>query len=380
MRALFIVDTLGAGGAERSLQELLPPFRSGGVEPIVACFQHRAEGVEQLVLREHDVRILPGRNRLTQMHALRRLATTERIELAHSTLFEADVFGRTALGGTGIKVVTSLVNMPYEPARLSNDPHVDRKRLAVARGLEIATGRLFADHFHAITEAVKTSAVQQLWIPAPKISVVYRGRDEKRLGRRSPERRARRRRELGIPDDAFVVLNVARQEFQKGQRHLLQAFARVLESHPSALLLIAGRSGNASASLQEAARPLGPSVRFLGHRDDVPEMMAAADVFALPSLWEGLGGVLIEAMALELAIVSSDLAPTREVLDQGARGLLVPPGDEAALGQALTRLLSDEPLRQELVREGRRAFEQHFTLQASAEQLLAVFQRTLSGR
>lgn len=380
MKALFIVDTLGAGGAERSLQELLPPFRAGGVEPIVACFHHRAEGVEKLVLREHDVRILAGRSRLAQMRALRRLAVAERIELAHSSLFEADVLGRTALGGTGIKVVTSLVNMPYEPARLSNDPHVDRKRLALARGLEIVTGRLFADHFHAITEAVKTSAVERLWIPARKISVVYRGRDAHRLGRRSPERRARARRELGIADDAFVVLNVARQEFQKGQRHLLEAFASVRANHPSALLLIAGRSGNATASLQEAASALGDGVRFLGHRDDVPEVMAAADVFALPSLWEGLGGVLIEAMALEVAIVSSDLAPTREVLDQGARGLLVPPGDQAALAQALTRLIADVPLRQELIREGRRAFELHFTLQASAERLLSVFQRTLSGQ
>lgn len=379
MKALFIVDTLGAGGAERSLQELLPPFRAGGVEAIVTCFHHRAEGVEKLVLREHDVRILPGRSRLSQMRALRRLAMTERIELAHSTLFEADVFGRTALGGTGIKIVTSLVNMPYEPARLDNDPNVDRKRLAVARGLEIATGRLFADHFHAITQAVKTSAAQRLWIPERKISVVHRGRDAQRLGRRSPERRAQVRNALGVADDTFVILNVARQEFQKGQRHLIEAFARVRQKHPSAILLIAGRTGNASATLREVAGALGDSVRFLGHRDDVPELMAAADVFALPSLWEGLGGVLIEAMALELAIVSSDLAPTREVLAEGTRGLLVPPGEPDALALALARLIADVELRQQLAREGRRAFELHFTLEASAQRLLAVFERTLSG-
>jgi len=378
MKALFIVDTLGAGGAERSLQELLPLFRARGVDPIVACFHTREEGVERLVLREHDVRILPGRNRLAKMRALRELAKTERVELAHTTLFEADVFGRSALGGCKVPIVTSLVNMPYEPVRLANDPNVDRKRLALARALEIATGRLFADHFHAITQAVKDSAVERLWIPPQKITVVHRGRDAVRLGRRSPERRERARRELGVAADAFVILNVARQEFQKGQRHLIEAFARMRQEQPKAELLIAGRTGNASKSLADAARTAGPGLRFLGHRDDVPELMAAADVFVLPSLWEGLGGVLIEAMALELPIVASDLPPTREVLADGARGLLVAAGNDAGLAQALARLGRDRALGEGLSRAGRRAFEQDFTIEASAERLLGVFERTLS--
>ncbi|HXK19256.1 MAG TPA: glycosyltransferase family 4 protein, partial [Polyangiaceae bacterium] len=149
---------------------------------------------------------------------------------------------------------------------------------------------------------------------------------------------------------------------------------------PSALLVIAGRSGNASKALAEAAATAGTGIRFVGHRDDVPELMAAADAFALPSLWEGLGGVLIEAMALELPIVSSDLPPTREVLANGARGLLVAPGDEAQLAAALLRLGADVDLARRLSDEGRRAFELQFTLQASAERLLQVFERTRSGR
>jgi glycosyltransferase involved in cell wall biosynthesis len=378
LKALFVVDTLGAGGAERSLQELLPHFRKGGVEPIVASFHRRDEGVEQLVQRDHDFRILPGSSRLAQMRALRQLARTERVDLVHTTLFEADVFGRSALGGLGIPVVTSLVNMPYEPARLANDPNVNRKKLALARGLEIATGRLFAHHFHAITEAVKHSAVERLWIPADAITVIYRGRDPSRLGRRSSERRARARAALGIAENALIVLSVARQEFQKGQRHLIAAFAELRRSVPDAVLLIAGRGGNATSALQAAAGP-DPSVRFLGHRDDAPELMAAADIFALPSLWEGLGGVLIEAMALELPIVSSDLPPTREILADGERGLLVPPGDEPGLGQALLRLAEDPNLARPLAREGRKAFEAHFTLEASGRRMLRLFERVLSS-
>jgi glycosyltransferase involved in cell wall biosynthesis len=378
MRALFVVDTLGAGGAERSLQELLAAFGARGLVPIVACFHRRTEGVEDLVLREHDVRLLHGQSRLSKMRSLRAIAEREQIDLVHTTLFEADVFGRSAFAGLHLPVVTSLVNMPYEPARLANDPHVDRLRLSVARGLEVVTGALFATHFHAITEAVKRSAIERLWIPEHKISVAYRGRDPERLGRRTAERRQRARLQLGLAEDAFVVLNAARQEFQKGQRHLIEAFKTFAPKHANAVLIIAGRNGSATAGLLEAAASMGNAVRFVGHHDDVPELMAAADVFALPSLWEGLGGVLIEAMGLELPIVSSDLEPTREVLDGGARGLLVPPADAAALATALERLASDAALRKRLEAAGRQAFEQHFTLEASAERLLAMFEGVLS--
>jgi glycosyltransferase involved in cell wall biosynthesis len=94
-------------------------------------------------------------------------------------------------------------------------------------------------------------------------------------------------------------------------------------------MVIAGRDGNATNSLQALARELDivDRVQFLGHRSDVADLMVAADVFVFPSLWEGLGGVLIEALALEVPIVSSDLDATREVLGgKGTSGLLVPPG------------------------------------------------------
>jgi glycosyltransferase involved in cell wall biosynthesis len=377
LRVLFIVDSLGAGGAERSLQELLPAFIEKGVQPVVACFHRRPEGVEQLVAQSHDLRFLPQGPRSVQMLALRRIARQERVVLAHTSLFEADAFGRAALAGSGIPLVTSLVNMPYEAERLRYDPNVNRFKLAAVRGIEIATG-LLAAHFHAITHAVKEAAQRRLLIPAHKVTVVYRGRDEQRLGRRSPERRRRVRRALGIPDDAWVILNAARQEFQKGQRGLLEAFSKV--SRPGKLLLIAGRRGNASSQLEAgvAELKLGPAVRFLGHRDDVPDLMAAADVFVLPSLWEGLGCVVLEAMALELPIVASDLAPVREIVANESSALLSTPGDSSALIRALDRVSGDIGLAAALAGRARSSFEQRFTLEHSAQGMLALFERVVS--
>jgi glycosyltransferase involved in cell wall biosynthesis len=378
MRILFLLDTLGGGGAERSLQELLPVFVGHGVEPIVACFHHRKEGVEKLVSGRYELRFLGNGGRASQVRAVRALLQTERIDLMHTTLFEADVFGRAATLGSGVPVVTSLVNMPYESARLAHDRNVNRAKLLVARSLEIATGQLFANHFHAISHAVKEAAVEKLFSPERKITVVHRGRDPERLGRRTEPRRRRARSALGIAEDEVVVLNAARQEFQKGQRFLLEAFARL--AIPRVRLLIAGRPGSATSELQRLAKPLAERVLFLEHRDDLPDLMAAADIFALPSLWEGLGGVLLEAMALELPIVASDLAPVREITGPADAARLVPPGNAGALADALSEMLRNPQQEVARAERARKLFDERYTIGRSGDALFELFERTARNR
>lgn len=382
MRILFVIDTLGAGGAERSLQEMMPLLVEEGIQPVIACLHRRDEGVEHLVFGQHDVRVLSGKSRLGQIRSIRRIIRDERIDLVHTSLFEADVFGRTATAGTGVAVVTSLVNMPYEPSRLAHDRNVDPVKLFMVRWLEAGTGALFADQYHAITHAVRDAAVAHLRIAPKRIAVVYRGRDERRLGLRNPERRAKTRAVLGIADDAKVVLNVGRQEFQKGQRFLVQAFRHFVDTEPRAVLLIAGRKGSATRDLEVAAAhpSLRGHVHFLGHRDDVPDLMVAADLFALPSLWEGLGGVLIEAMALELPIVGSDIESVREATDDGKAAVLVSPQDPVALASAISKVMTEREERERLTRNGRALYEERYTLEQSVRGMLGIFGRAMEIR
>lgn len=379
MRILFIVDcridSPGVGGAERSLREMIPYFRRGGIEPVVACFHRRGSDIDGQADDPYPVHVLDGLGRLEQVRELRRILGEERIDLVHTTLFQADVFGRTATAGTKLPVVTSLVNMPYEPARIEHDRNANRPKLAAVRFLETTTGWLFANHFHAITEAVKEAAARSWRVPEHRITVVYRGRDEKRLGRRSPERRHRVRAALGIPDDTFLVLNAGRQEYQKGQFVLLEAMEPLLAEEPNTILVVAGRDGGATPELRKILqqKALGDRVRFLGHRSDLPDLMAAADAFALSSLWEGLGCVNIEALALEVPIVASDLPPVREVVDGGAAGLLFAPGDARALARELVRIRREPGLAVRLAERGRRRFEDLFTLERSAEGMMRIF-------
>ena len=178
-------------------------------------------------------------------------------------------------------------------------------------------------------------------IAPEKITVVQNGVDADAF---SAGDRARARLAIGIPEGAQVIGTMGRLSKQKGQRHLIEALALIKDTHPKAMVLIIGE-GSHQAALERLAADTGVAerVRFLAVRRDIPDMLAAMDIFAMPSLWEGMSNALIEAMAAAKPIVASAIPPFVEVLTDGTDALLVPPEDSVALGSAMARLL-DEPV------------------------------------
>lgn len=378
---ISLIDGLGFGGAERSLAELLPGLSDAGIEPTVVCLRRKEGGVERDVLAQgFDVRFLP-RGMVPRIRGLRALMRELAPDLLHTSLVESSILGRSSAVGTGVPVLSSLVNQSYTAERRA-DPHLSRSALGTVRAVDRWTARHLTSHFHAITHAVKGWAVEALAVPPGRITVVERGRDPRRLGEPGPARRAAARERLQLPADAEVLLAVGRQEFQKGHRFLLEAMPTVLATHPSALLLVAGRQGAETASLQamvERSARLRASVRFLGHRDDLPEVLAASDLFVFPSLWEGLGGAVLEAMALGVPIVTSDLEPLREVVEDGRCASLVPTGSPPALAEAIGSLLDDPDRARRLGERGREIFLRRFTLERSTERMVELFMRVAEG-
>jgi len=331
--ALFLINSLDQGGAERSLVELVPALRAAGYPVLIVCLkategsltdEARSSGAEVIALR--------SRSWAGWLVEVRRLLRDRRPCLVHTTLFEANMLGRLAAIGAGTPVVMSLVNTPYDSIRLE-DSNVRPWKLGLIRLVDGWTARHLVDRFHAITDAVKTAAVRDLRIDPGAVTVIPRSRSRERLGEPGLERRHSVRTGLGLPDDAFVLLNVGRQEYQKGQRYLLEAVAEFRRERPETVALIAGREGNATRDLEalHGRLALGDSVRFLGQREDVGDVLSAADVFVFPSLYEGLGGALLEAMAMGLPIVASDLPAIREVLGGADDATLVAPGDVGSL-------------------------------------------------
>lgn len=324
---------------------------------------------------------MSGRTLLGKALALRRVIVDERPDLVYTALYDADIAGRLAAAGLPVPVMTNLVNTAYDKAR-AGDPNVSPMRLKVAQLLDGFTARHFTNHFHAISQAVKDSTVEHLGIAPNRVTVVRRGRDAKRLGDRSDSRRIVVRKALGLLPEHQVILTVGRQEFQKGHTHLIEAFARISDENPLTRLVIAGREGHATQALtaQIDQLGLGKCVFMLGHRDDVADLMAASDLFVFPSLYEGLGGALIEALGLGLPIVASDIPALREVVRQGVNADLVPPGDPKALAVAIERLLNDQGRLQSYGDASRSIFDAEFRLEVSLGQTLALLDRVARQR
>jgi glycosyltransferase involved in cell wall biosynthesis len=167
-----------------------------------------------------------------------------------------------------------------------------------------------------------------------------------------------------------VVLTVARLDKQKGLDCLLEAAALV----PEARFVLAG-DGPERARLVAQAHALGlnDQVVFLGYRRDIPELLASCDLFVLPSLFEGLPLSILEAMAAGKPVIASAINGTDEAVFHGKTGLLVPPGDAAALSQAIRTLLFDPALAQRLVTAGRSQVQREFSVETMVQRVTDIY-------
>jgi len=373
-----VINRLGKAGAERSLAAMVPHFVSAGVDVHIAFLVDERSVPAPFERAGASVVSLAGRaGRLGQIHRLRQQIGTWRPDVIHTTLFDADLVGRCAGVTTGVPVVTSLVNVAYGPEQLAN-PDLRRWRLRSAQVADAVSARSVR-RFHAITAHVAAVMARRLRLRDDRIDVVPRGREPAELGSRTPERRARARERLGVAPDEQLVVAAARHEYQKGLDVLLEAFRGVVGRVPAARLLIAGRQGSQTARLTATIEPeLADVISILGARDDVHEILCAADVFAFPSRWEGFGSVLLEAMALEAPIVASDLGAVREVVHDEAEALLVPPGDVSRLAAAIERTLEDRQGTEARARAARQRFSQHFTVERVVAEMLAFYERALT--
>ena len=187
------------------------------------------------------------------------------------------------------------------------------------------------------------------------------------------------KRELGLPDDALVIGCVAVMRADKGHRDLIDAFHRIAATFPNAHLVLVGEGQPLAGQLQAQAQALGlaPRVHFTGRRDDIGNVLMAFDVFALPTLREALGTVFIEAAAMGLPVVGTNVGGVPETMQAGVTGLLVPPADPEALAGALEGLLADPALRRRMGEAGRELIRGQG--QFSAERTAALVEQAYTG-
>lgn len=211
----------------------------------------------------------------------------------------------------------------------------------------------------SLTKRMKQDVLEHTRVPEQMIRVVPLGRDTQRFDPRLYNQLEARRR-YGLPLNKQVVGVIGRLDPQKGQEEFLRSLPIVLEQRRDVFYAILGEETRGEEGyhrhLVNLSYELGiqDHVKFLPFTEDVPEFMAAIDVFALPSYSETFGLVLIEAMAMEKPVVATSTGGVPEIVEDGRDGLLVPPRDEKALADAIVLLLEDASLRTTLSRRARR--------------------------
>jgi glycosyltransferase involved in cell wall biosynthesis len=362
----FYTDSRVLGGAENAMFMLLAGLDRGAWEATLLL----EEGAGTEPLRERaaalGVPVLDVAPMPLGLAGARRLSGLRKMLRSHGPdVFHAHMSSPVACKWGLSAAVAARVPAVLGTVQVIADHTLDRSTMLQLRLL--ARG---VDRYLAVSAAIAAELAGGYGWPAEKIAVVHNAVELERFGGPAPPGL---RAELGAAE-APLVLTAARLSDQKGHPVLLEAAARL----PEAIFALAGE-GPEEAALRRLAERLGVAdhVRFLGRRDDVPTLLAACDVFALPSLYEGSSLALLEAMAARRAVVASAIPGTDELVEDGRTGLLVPPGDPDALAGALARLLGDPGLRELLAAAGRERVERDFGSTAAASRVAAIYSEVL---
>lgn len=312
LHVIGCVYDLRVGGAETSLLAEFSRMGSHGISVEVLCLGEDRTLLPRFRDAGIPVTFVRGDSKGRTLRNLVRFLRASDADLVHTMLFWPDVIVRPLARILGMRVVTSLTNEYYGPEHRTNSKYGAPGVLA-AQLADFLSSR-FARRFHAISQRSASVMSRRLALRTANVRVIYRGRDLAHLGRRTDERRMAVRSTLGIRGET-IFLCVGRHDFQKAHEIAIEAFAQLTPPSNGAVLLLAGRSGGNAEQIEAALDRVGrpSSIRLLGEREDVGDLLAASDVFVMPSRFEGLGGSVIEAMALEVPMILTDIAIFREV-------------------------------------------------------------------
>ena len=366
---LQLIDGLNIGGAEVLLRDLVRGLQSERYR-VSVCYSTYGPLVPEIAALGVPMTRLPRLARVDPLLLLRmcQIMRRDRPQIVHTHLFKSDFHGRLAARLSGVPVVVSTLHNSHAWAKNPLFAWLYSKT------------SLFADRMIAVSEEVREFAIEHNYATPEKLVAIPNGVPTQRfVGQEAPGQRVRQ--ELGIAADAPLFGIVARLTEQKDHQTFLLAAAQIRQALPGARFLIAGDGPlRAALQAQAASLGLGDAAIFCGIRSDVPAVLAALDLLVFSSRWEGLPVALLEGMATGKPVVATAVGGVPGVLVAGSTGLLVAPGDPAALAQACIQLASDPALARQMGRAGRARVEARYSMDAMVRQTTAVYETLLSKR
>ena len=386
LNVMQIILNLDRAGAQEVVRTLVDYLAAGGCVPVVCTFQDGPlrRDIEQLGVK---VEVLPPRrysivafplfiiDMIRIWRQLARLVKKYNIDIVQTHLLEAlDFLVLTLPYGTNLHVVLwTFHNADFLPTM----KHwlLKPKRFVYRLLYRLTVSKV--DGFIAVSDEVRASMIRQIGPIQNKVMTISNGVDVRRYnGSKDKEAICR---ELHIEINARLVATVGRLTIQKGYPYLMDAASTVVPLYPNTHFLFIG-DGELREELQHQVQQIGltENIHFLGQRQDVPALLMAADVFVLPSLWEGLSMALLEAMAAGRPIVATAVSGTTQVMVAHKTGLIVPPKDAPALADAIMQLLSNPAQAQTMGQAAKQHVEMHHSAQKQAEEHLVLYRRLLA--
>jgi glycosyltransferase involved in cell wall biosynthesis len=365
IRVVYLAHAFMVGGAEEMVLNLVRHLPSR-FEALVCCIHEAGPIGEEIRGTGTPVTVLgltPSLRRPGDILGIARHLRDVQPQIVHTFLLTASLYGRFAAILARVPIVIGTEVNIYEHKRSA---HAMAERLLMG-----ATDRVVVS-----AESVRDFYVKQVHADPSKIDVIYNAVDFTQA--HSTVSRLEMRASLAIPANARVAGVIARLTEQKGHQYLFEALA----SHPGLedvhVLVVGGGDQRDALGRDVDVKGLSARVHFLGARRDLGNLLAAMDVFVLPSLWEGLPLSLVLAMGAGVPVVATAVAGIPEVVDEGRTGLLVPPRDATALGTALARLLSDSDLRRQMGADARDAVLPRFGIDRYVGSMVALYDRLLT--
>lgn len=367
-RLLYLATSSGIGGAERQVRDLSVRMRDNGWDVLAVSMLPLERGFADLPAQGVTTASLRMGKGVPDPRGLRRLLAILRDwrpDVLHAHMIHANLLARTS---------RLLHRTPVLVCTMHSQRQGSRARMVAYR----ITDHL-SDATTAVSSVAREDAISLGAVSASRVTVVPNGIDVSQYGR-DRSTRSRLRSELGLGDD-FTYLAVGRIAVPKDYPNLISAFARTHGAHDRARLLIAGTGPQDDLRDRVDRAGLGGHVRLLGERQDVPELMKAADAYVMSSAWEGLPLVLLEAAASYLPIVATDVGGNGEVVIDGVTGVIVPPRDPEALAIGMTKLMTiGDGRRESMGRAGRELVERAFDIEIVVQRWISIYQSLLERR
>jgi glycosyltransferase involved in cell wall biosynthesis len=372
IRPLILISALPTGGAERVTVSFVRRLRAMGLDVPLCTVTARHDGPMAVELSHDGIRRYDlGARRLADPRAplrLARLLRRERVQLVHAHGQDASIVAAGVCAVSRARLVVT--------RHVLDEPSAGWRERLRARAACAALRR--ADVVVAVSRAVAGRVAELARVRSDAIEVIPNGVDLDRFGRPGRECRAAVLEPLGIDPASPIVLFPAVLREEKGHEDLLESVPELRRAVPSVRVLIAG-GGEREQELRARALPLEETVRFLGPRDDMPDLMAACDVVVLPSLAEALPTVLMEAAAAGRPVVATRVGGVPEVVEDGRTGLLVPVRDPPALARALASVLVDRVRADALGDAARALARERFGIDLQVRRTIELWTRLVPG-